>query len=154
VILCTAAFLPDDALAFLGVSAKATKVIIGFSSSLILFLSIANLCVDWGSLSGRYGEAADRLAKAKGRFREVLNKEAPIAPEEAAKLSAEYNQALDGLPRIPDRQFAKLKAYHHRKVRLSQMIEKFVGCPVWVLRWRLLREGLRGEQDKAKGSDS
>ncbi len=151
VVLVACTFLPETALAMVNISPFATKVVLGVFSSLILFLSIADLRVDWKERSRQYGEAADRLASVKLRFRVALSGTQSLPDPTGAELMREYNDAIKGLPRIPDRQFLKLKAYHLRKVRLSQMIDGAVGCPIWVLRLRLLKHGCQPEATKKVG---
>jgi hypothetical protein len=143
VVLCTGTFLSDDALKAIGVSAAAERVLMGTFSSIILFVSIAELCVRWGEKSQRYSDAAERLASIKARTRQALVQQNPISEPDCADLTRSFSAAMEGLPRIPDRQFVSLKAHHLKKVRISQMCEQAVGCPVWILRCRLAISGIR-----------
>jgi hypothetical protein len=145
VVLVACTFLPDDALSNVGISPFITKVIIGVFSSFVLFLSIAELRVDWRERSRLYAEAAESLAKHKSKYRAVLSKEESTSSAQIAEMTKGYSSTMDGLPRIPDKQFIKLKAYHLKKVRLSQLVYNSVGCPVWVLRLRILFQGWRGK---------
>ena len=143
VVLCTCTFLPDGALVAAGISATASKIIVGVVSSFVLFASVAELCLSWRERSRSYGEAADRVATIKALCRGVSD---AIAPDDRAcrmaRLVQEYDGVMATLPRVPDRQFVGLKAYHIRKVRLSQMLDESAGCPVWLLRLRLLMSGV------------
>lgn len=134
VVLCALTFLPDDAISALHLPLVSTRVLLGVFSSLVLFASIVELRVDWKDRGGRYGDAAERLARAKLLYGTARS---------AADVSEHYRQAMDNLPRIPDRKFAALKAYHARKVQLSRMIDDLPGCPLRVLRVRLLYRGVR-----------
>lgn len=145
VVLVACTFLPDDALSNIGLSPFVTKVILGAFSSFVLFLSIAELRVDWRERSRLYAEAAESLAKLKSKYRAVLSREESASPAQIAEMTKEYNSTMDRLPRIPERQFVKLKAHHLRKVRLSQLVDNSVGCPVWVLRLRIFFQGCRGK---------
>jgi len=147
VVLCTVTFLPDDALGFMGVSPFANRVIVGVLSSLVFFLSLVDLCVAWGKASWRHGEAAETLAKFKHRYRTAISA-GTVATGDGAELTREFGQVMAALCPIPDKQFASLKAYHLRKVRLSQMIDAHAGCPVWWLRLRLVWEGVFGRKDR------
>jgi len=148
IVLVACTFLPQAALKFIGISPFTTTVILGAFSSLILFLSIAELRVDWKEQSRQYGDAADRLADLKLKYRNPLASSAGIIDAIVNDLTQEYEATFSSLPRIPDRQFLTLKSYHQRKVKLSQMIDKAVGCPVWLLRVRLLKEGLQNQPDE------
>ena len=141
IILCSITFLPDYALAPLGVTATAARALIGGISALIFFLSVLELTVMWGKLSVQHAIAAETLGKLKLEYRVVLSAGKATASK-YAQLSSEYAQLMDELPRIPDRKFASLKAYHLRKIRLSQMIDLHVGSPIFLLRLRLACDGL------------
>lgn len=147
VILCTVTFLPDDALQPLGVSSSGNRFIIGGFASIVFFLSLLDLCVSWGKVSRRHEEASEMLAKLKQKHRAAMCG-GKIEPAACAALTEEFSRIMAELPRIPDKQFGSLKAYHLRKIRLSQMIESHVGCPVWLLRLRLVWEGIRGKKDR------
>ena len=151
VVLCTVTFLPDDALKPVGVSASANRYLIGGLSSIVFFLAIVELCVRWGKVSRRHGEASEALAKLKQQYR-VATSSGEMQSGACAKLTEEFGRVMAELPHIPDKQFPSLKAYHLRKVRLSQMIDSHVGCPVWLLRLRLVWEGVVGKKDQ-EGND-
>jgi hypothetical protein len=89
----------------------------------------------------------ETLAKLKHRYRTATSAET-AATDGGEQLSREFGQALAALPPIPDKLFPSLKAYHLRKVRLSQMIDAHIGCPVWWLRLRLVWEGVFGKKDR------
>lgn len=141
VVLVTCTFLPEDVLIDVGVSAKSTRIVLGLSSGLALFLSVAELALRWREVSQRYGDAADRLAKVKAEARTLLAT-ASVTDDQRSDLSKRMLAAMEGLPRIPDRKFVALKAYHQRKVELSRMSDRAVGAPVFYLRVRLFLRGL------------
>jgi len=140
IILVACTFLPQKALKFLGISPFMTTVILGAFSSLVLFLSIAELRVDWKERSRQYGDAANQLADLKHKYRQAITGAIGTSDVIANNLTEDYELIFGRLPRIPDKKFLTLKAYHQRKVKLSQMIDKAVGCPVWLLRLRLFWE--------------
>jgi hypothetical protein len=143
VILCACTFLPDDALGMVGLSSLGTKVVLGVFSSFILFLSIAELKVDWKERSGLYGEAAENVTGLKAKYRDVRNSSGQPSPEAMHELAIQYDSVMASLPAVPELQFAKLKAYHLKKRALSQMIDSKPGCPLWILRLKLMWEGCR-----------
>lgn len=143
-ILLAATFFPEDALVEIGIGSRTTKMLTGLFSALVLFASVAELRLRWRELSQSYGEAAERLAGLKSHARTVSAREGGPSEVDTAEVARRFETTMQGLRRVPDRLFVRLKAYHLRKVRLSQMCDKAVGCPVWILRCRLLIEGLRG----------
>jgi hypothetical protein len=144
-ILVTCTFLPSDALLEAGVSPKVAHVTLGFASGIVLFLSVADLALKWREVSQHYGDAADRLAKVKAEARTLMST-ASTTDQQRDDLSKRMLAAMEGLPRIPDRKFLSLKAYHQRKVELSRMSDRSVGAPLFWLRLRLLVRGLGGER--------
>jgi len=153
VILCTVTFLPDDALTFVGISTSAKRFVIGGFASIVFFLSIAQLCVNWGKVATRHCNASEALAKLKHQYRAAM----PTTGTQSsvcAELTQEYCKVMGKLPSIPDRQFASLKAYHLRKVRLSQMIDSRVGCPLWLLKLLLMWQGVRGSKNQDQEGDN
>lgn len=151
VILCTLTFFPD-AVAAIGVNATAVTILLGAFSSLVLFASVAELCLNWREKSERFGEAADRLARVKSRVREILSCEESPRASDIVDVCKKYDEALDGLPKISDRQFVSLKAYHLRKVALSKLCDETVGCPVFILRLLLWWRGIRSVAHRTKQS--
>ena len=146
VILCACTFLPEDALLVIGISSFETKIVLGVFSGLILFLSIAELKVDWKEQSRTYGEAAKEVAGLKAKYRDVRNSGKHPSPEVTHELASQYDSIMASLPGIPDLQFAKLKAYHLKKIKLSQMLDSKPGCPLWILRLKLMWEGCYGKK--------
>ena len=116
---------------------------VGIASAVVLFASVAELTLRWREVSQSYGDAAQRTARAKADAREALVLDEEIDESRFKELSNKFNGAIQGLPGIPDRQFVGLKAYHLRKVQLSEMCDQSAGCPVWVLRVKLFLSGLR-----------
>jgi hypothetical protein len=146
VILCACTFLPDNALVAVGLSPLGTKVVLAVFSSFILFLSIAELKVDWKERSSVFGEAAENVAGLKAKYRAVRNSSGHPSSEVIHELAIQYDSIMASLPGVPDLQFAKLKAYHLKKIRLSQMIDTKPGCPLWILRLKLMWEGSCGKK--------
>ncbi len=155
VVLCVCTFLSDEALAKAGFSEGRVTLIIGIASSIVLFASIVELSVGWKGKSKEYGLAADKLAEYKTRFRGkndtvIVN---PNNADEKESIDA-YREVMKNLPRIPDAQFLKLKAYHLRKVQVSKMTDDNVGCPVMVLRLRLFWSSLTKFRKSCKTGES
>jgi hypothetical protein len=146
VILCAVTFLPDDALVRVGLSPLGTKIVLGVFSSLILFLSIAELKVDWKQRSSLYGDAAENVAGLKAKYRDLRNSCEPSSPEVIHELAIQYDSVMASLPGVPDLQFVKLKAYHLNKIQLCRMIDSKPGCPLWVLRLKLMWKGFCGKK--------
>ncbi|SRR5216683_8007340 len=143
VILIASTFPLEDILPSLGLSTPLTRLIPALFSAVILFASIAELSLKWRERAQRYGDAAERLSEFKAIARSISIMKPTPSETEYRELAAKYQTALQGIPRIPDRQFLRLKSYHLRKVRLSQLADDAPGCPIWMIRFRLWIHSLR-----------
>ncbi|MDD5677943.1 MAG: hypothetical protein PHW60_08125 [Kiritimatiellae bacterium] len=141
VFLCAFTFTPDDILRLLGVSEPIARLALALLSAFVFFLSIANLCLGWSDKSAQFGQAAESVYRLKTIYRSILIKNADPTFDALLQLHEEYKKGMEGLPRIPDSEFLRLKAYHLRKVEISKMISLRPGYPVWVLRAILLIRG-------------
>jgi hypothetical protein len=142
IVLATVTFLPEAELKSVGVSLHIARLIVGAATAIVLFASVAELVLKWRERVESYRNAAHRLAQIKAETRELLLRTTHLTDEEFDQLAAKFNSSARELPGVPDRQFVSLKAYHLRKVRLSQMCDHNVGCPVWILRARLRLGGV------------
>lgn len=128
VVLCACTFLSEETLSKVGLSPGIVTLVIGIASSVVLFASIAELCVSWKEKSKEYGLAADKLAEFKTCFRGQSGMAIANTDEETEKASAlAYQEAIRDLPRIPDVQFVTLKAFHLKKIQLSKMADDNIG---------------------------
>jgi hypothetical protein len=142
-LLLTATFMPDASLVRIGIASETLRLLLGVCSAIVFFASIAQLSLRWRELSQAYSGAAERLAVFKARARDIAALGAAATEADLRRMTAEYNAAMEYLPRVPDRHFVKLKAYHLRKLRLSRLCDEAVGCPVWILRCKVWLDGLR-----------
>ncbi len=143
IVLATATFLHASDLSTIGISEDGLRLVIGCATAVVLFASVAELTLRWREKSQSCRDAAHRLARMKAEAREALLGHDDVGDALFEELTAKFGGAMQGLPGIPDRQFVALKAYHMRKVRLSEMCDENVGCPVWILRFQLWVSGIR-----------
>jgi len=139
-ILCATVFVDPQLIASTSLGLTGARVLLGVISVLIFFLSIIGLLFEWKEAAGRHGRAAVVLGdlKAKGR----LLAAGAQSGSETEEFVRSYDSLMTTFPPIPDDQFVKLKAYHRRKVELSQAIDRNPNAPVFVLRLRLRFEGI------------
>jgi hypothetical protein len=154
VILATATFLHPNDLGAWGISENALRLVTGCAAAVVFFASLAELTLRWRERSQAYRDAATRVARVKAEAREALVGEDEIDVDQFKELATKFSGAMHGLPGIPDPQFVSLKAYHKRKVQLSRMCDTAVGCPVWILRVRLLVSGIRAALRGSGAGDS
>jgi hypothetical protein len=122
---------------------------VGLLTTIIFFLTLIDLRVDWKQRAGAHAEAARRLGELKARFRAAMGTEAEV--EGAAELKAGYDRTMAGLVPIPERLFLKLKAKHLRKVEISKLLDRHAGAPLMYLRARVVIKGLTAKSPKTEG---
>ena len=143
IFLCVFSFVGDDLLILLGYNPMMTRFVLGLSAVMVLVISITEFRVDWKGIGSRHDEAVKLLADLKAKFRKVFVKSSGNDFESNNKLTAEYDKTMATLLPIPEKDFARLKAYHQFKRELSQRIGLNPKAPRWFLRIQLRLEGIR-----------
>jgi hypothetical protein len=145
VALVLLTFGAEEVLMTLGLDGAGGRVWIGIFGSLVFVASLVELRVDWQGRASLYAWAADRFADLKLDYGSYMDGPEPSEVREA-ELRGQYQSAVSAAPRIPERDFLKLKQAHLQKVALSKMVSRSPGTPMAVLRWRLARAGRLDEQ--------
>jgi hypothetical protein len=137
-----AAFLADERTVKIGPLHGRLTVWLGLLTTLIFFLTLFDLVIDWREKAWKHEQSADRLGNLKTLFRSVTVVGGMVDAGET-DLATEYQQAMDLTARIPERQFLRIKAKHERKVALSKMISAHPGAPLTYLRCLAIYRGIR-----------
>jgi hypothetical protein len=149
VIGATLAFAANQTVTLLGFEAR-LGTWLGSLSSIVFFLAIVELVVDWHRRSWSYDEATRRLGGLKARFRGAALQGNKVL--DGDELRSEYDRAMSSIPSIPERQFLRLKTHHRRKVAVSKMVDRHPGAPLLFVYLMVLREGIRGV-DESDGTE-
>jgi hypothetical protein len=136
------AFLAGEHTVKIGPFSARLAVWLGILTSLIFFLTLFDLVVDWRQRAWAHEEAADRLGELKAGFRSVT-RDGNVVETGSVDLTGEYQRAMDATIRIPERQFLRVKAAHQRKVAVSKLISSHPGAPLPYLRLLAYCKGLR-----------
>src|SRR5204863_4472803 len=108
--------------------------------------SLVQMRLDWGGRALLFAGAADTCAQLKQRLREATAATDQSQPGRREDVLREYRVVTATLPRIPERDFVRLKAAHRQKVALSRQVEQQPFTPLWYLRWRaMLNEHRRSD---------
>lgn len=142
VILNALTFASSQSLIFIGIDANLEDFLIRCFSVLVFLLSLVELRIDWTGKARLYGHAADQLAVLKGVFSTLGTVPQDEDTTKLADASRKYQATMAILPRIPEKQFLPLKAYHRRKVEASKRLDKYPGRPLWLIRLEIWHEGL------------
>jgi hypothetical protein len=133
VALCLTTFVDPRVLQSLQISPDKRDLILGSSALLVFAVSIIAMMIDWKKKVASFGRAAETLRNHKSDCQEKLKLENPDCRELQANY-IEYSSILNNLPKIPERDFYKLKAFYKRQTELGKMIDLYPGSSVWLLR--------------------
>lgn len=143
VALNTFVFAGEDVFRLLGIAPGHARIAIGFISVLLLVIALVEYKVDWGGLSRRHGDAADRLGCLKGKYRADYASRQKTGTPPDEKLGREYALTMEVLPPIPDRLFNRLKSYYLFKLLVSEEISKNPKVPLLLIRFCFRMQGTR-----------
>ena len=150
IFLCAFRFADDKVLAVFRLTPDTARISFGLTSVLILIISVVELRVKWKEVGGKYGDAAERLAALKGKYRKLYAETQGADANKNARLAREHEKVMRSLPTVPERQFNRLKSRHQFKKLLSKRITANPKAPEWFLRWQLRVEGIREAFRKEK----
>lgn len=136
-------FVDDKFYSTVGLKPDIAKLGLGISSIVVLGLSIIEFRVDWEGKASEHGEAAERFAALKSKYRQVYAATKGDDPKKNQSLSREFEKLHKTLTPIPEVDFPRLKAKHLVKRTLSERISRNPKAPVWFLMLQLRYEGIR-----------
>lgn len=137
VLLSITVFIDPEVLDSINLGPQTARIVIGVCSTLIFFLSLVGLRVDWKQKAAMHNKAAEELGRLKAACRTLIECDGQSDPERIRSQSRECAWTLNSLVKIPEGQFLRLKALHERKVKLSRMVSAYPGTPVFMLRFVL-----------------
>jgi len=139
------AFLSGDLIVHFDRTAIRLPAILGILTATIFFLTLLETIVGWRRRAWSHEHAVHVLAELKATMRGAT-KDGDVVSTGHVDLSALYERTMASLPEIPESQFLILKARHHRKVVVSELIDRHKGAPLVYVRGLALIHGLRGER--------
>lgn len=149
VIFCASAFASDDVLSRLGPTPQEVRYVIRAFSILAFMLSVLSLRIGWKEKSASHRDGAQKMSRALALFWMHREDDGTWSPNTRMELDAAYWEAMHNSVPIPEKLFVKLKACHLRKVEISRMLDSNPGCPVTVLKLRLLCSSFRRSPGKS-----
>ncbi|MDX6608228.1 MAG: hypothetical protein QOF85_153 [Solirubrobacterales bacterium] len=141
ILSATLALQDDESVSIAIVDLSSTEWLAALAG-VIFFLSISELVLDWRGRAWSHEDAVTRLGKLKGEFRRADVTHDAVQTD-GVDLDVEYDQTTSAVVEIPNSSFNRLKAEHRRKVAISRRIDEAPGAPLWLLRWRVFRAGLK-----------
>jgi len=150
VVFCATTFASEDLFAALSLTPHRIKVVLGVISVLAFLASVISLRVDWKGRHASHKEASQKLTIILARYKELRSSSGEWPSEKSSELNQKYWAVMSNIPTIPDRSFAALKAKHLRKVEISRLLDSHPGCPLFLLRFLLLRNSIKDLGSRTK----
>ncbi len=132
-IFCATSFANDDIFNWLGFTPPSARNFLRVIAVAAFMTSVISLRVDWRGKAARHSDANKRLSASMALFRESRTGENKWLEEKKEALNSSYWGTMNSIVEIPDRQFAKLKAKHLRKINVSKALDDYPGCPASVI---------------------
>lgn len=107
--------------------------IISICSLIVFLVALIEVKVDWKEQAGRHESAYKALQKLKVISKGLLV-DSILSDEKIREKWLLINATLNEQYPIPEKEFARLKAAHLRKVEISKLIGENPGCGVFLLR--------------------
>lgn len=133
-LLCLTTFVDSRVLQLLLITPIKGQIILGISSFAILIVSLLFWITDWKEKAACFEHAVDILNHTYAECHDLLKKIEETEADVLRVKSLVYGSVINNLPRITEKDFYKLKAFHKRQLELDKMIELYPGSSVWLLR--------------------
>ncbi len=133
ILLCLTTFVDQKILEYLKIAPEKGQIILGICSLLVFGIAILSFTIHWKEKAMSYGQAEEVVSKLRLECHELLKMDNHNNEELAAKY-LEYFSIINNLPKIPEKDFHKLKAYHKRRQELSRMLDLYPGSSVKLLK--------------------
>lgn len=150
VIFTATTFARDDLFSQVGLLPEKVRYILGVASIIAFFASLVAILVDWKGKAARHQDAAEKLGAAMALFRKFRSDDGTWPQDRRGEIHQAYWEAMNNIIEIPSALFVSLKAQHLRKVQLSKMLDRRPGCPIFVLRFLILWQALKGADTKSE----
>jgi hypothetical protein len=136
-VLLALIFIDPQVITYINLSQETSRILIGVCSIAVFFLSVVSLVVDWKGKSRQHREAFNTLVPHKSEWSDLIRSFAESDPRDRAEFARKSALIVGNLTPIPDAEFNRLKARHHRKIMLSKIISQHPGSSVITLRFLL-----------------
>lgn len=131
----------------------------GILSAIVFILALFDLLFGWERTAAEHEDAARRLDPLAAIYRGI-KPEGDDVDTGDIDLEREYWSVLDSIARIPNRDFARLKAQHLHKIEINKALDEYPNASPRAiglkLRWRdttaFFRAGRSGSAGPANGA--
>ncbi len=134
IVVCLTTFVDPKILEFFKVPSDKSVIILGVGAFIVFVISVFSFISNWKAQAADLGRAANTLSRMKAECNEKIKAENQEELKQLQLKAVEYASIINNLPKIPQKEFYKLKTIHKRRIELSRMIELYPGSSVWLLK--------------------
>ncbi len=135
IIICLASFVDPKILEYINIPSNKSFIILGSGSVVIFVISVFSFICNWKTRAADFGRAAEILNRLKAECNEKAKTGSPEENKQLQIQAVEYYAIINNLPKIPQKEFHKLKTLHKRRLELDRMTELYPGSSVWLLKF-------------------
>lgn len=133
-------FMDPTLVAATGIGEEDLRIVVGLAGVALFLIGLLSMRLDPRGKATIHGEAAVVLADLKKQARQLCATHVDGA--DAAKFIELVEASFRGVPPIPERLFASLKARHRQKVRISRLLDRYPAAPLWLIRMRFMKRDI------------
>lgn len=135
IIICLVSFVDPKILEFINIPAENSFIVLGGGAFVIFALSVFSFITNWKTQAANLGRAAETLSRLKAECNEQTKSTSAEEIKQLQTKAIEYFAIINNLPKIPQKEFHKLKTLHKRRLELDRMTELYPGSSVWLLKF-------------------
>lgn len=134
IVVCLTTFVDPKILEFLKIPSDKSIMILGIGAFMIFMFSIFSFINNWKMQAADFGRAANTLSRMKAECNERVKTDSQEDLKQLQIKAVEYSSLINNLPKIPQKEFHKLKTLHKRRIELNRMTDIYPGSSVWLLK--------------------
>lgn len=134
ILVCLTTFVDQKVLEFIKIPSDKIYIILGVGAFLVFVFSVSSLVSKGKTQAADFGRAANTLSRMKAECDDRIKADTQEEIKQIQIKAIEYTSLINNLPKIPQKEFHKLKTLHKRRIELNRMTEIYPGSSVWLLR--------------------
>jgi len=135
IVICLISFVDPKILEYVNIPSDKSFIILGSGAFMIFVISVFAFICNWKTRAADFGRAAEILNRLKAECNEKAKTGIPEDNKQLQIKALECFAIINNLPKIPQKEFHKLKTLHKRRLELDRMTELYPGSSVWLLKF-------------------
>lgn len=135
IIICLISFIDPKILEYIKIPSDKSSMVLGGGAFVVFAVSVFSFISNWKPRAADFGRAAEILNRLQAECNEKMKTGGGEEIEQMQVKAAEYFGIINNLPKIPQKEFHKLKTLHKRRLELDRMTELYPGSSVWLLKF-------------------